>query len=58
LERVFIKDLFENELEDEKENSVQWTDWNSSLECLKFDKVGKHSISTKMITTNYYQCII
>jgi len=50
--------LFENELEDEKENSVQWTDWNSSLECLKFDKVGKHSISTKMITTNYYQCII
>jgi len=29
-------------MKDVKENSVQWTDWGSNRECLKFDKVGKH----------------
>jgi len=33
-----------------KENSVQWTDRDSNRECLKSDKVGKHSSSTKIIT--------
>jgi len=23
-----------------KENSVQWTDWDSHRECRKFDKIG------------------
>jgi len=32
-----------------KENSVQWTDWDSNRERLKFDEVGKHSSSTKII---------
>jgi len=38
------------EMKDVKENSVQWTDWDSNRECLKFDKVGKHSNSTKIIS--------
>ena len=33
-------------MKDVKENSVQWTGWDSNRECLKFDKVGKHSSST------------
>jgi len=42
-----------------KENLVQWAEWESNCECHKFDKVGKHSSSTKIITANnYYQCII
>jgi len=45
-------------MKDVKENSVKWTDWDSNRECLKFDKVGKHSSSTKIITVNIYQCII
>jgi len=36
-------------MKDVKENSVQGTDWDSNRECLKFDKVGKHSNSTKII---------
>ena len=40
------------------ENSVQCKYWDSNHECLKFDKVGKHSSSTKIITVNNYQCII
>jgi len=40
------------------ENLVQWSDWDSNRESLKFDKVGKHSSSTKIITVNNYQCII
>jgi len=36
-------------MKDVKENSVQWTDWDSNRECLKFDKVSKHSSSTKII---------
>jgi len=36
-----------------KENSVQWTDWDSNPECLKIDK-GKDSSSTKIITVNSY----
>jgi len=39
-------------MKDVKENSFQWTDWDSNRECLKFDKVGKHSSSTKVITAN------
>ena len=35
-----------------KNNSVQWTDWDSNRECLKFDKVVKHSSSTEIITAN------
>jgi len=35
---------------DVKENSVQWTNWDSNQECLKFDKVGKPSSSTKIST--------
>jgi len=47
------------EIKEIKENSVQWTDWDINRECLKFDKVGKHSSSTKIITVNdYYQCIV
>jgi len=30
-------------MKDVKENSVQWTDWDSNLECLKFDKVGANN---------------
>jgi len=45
-------------MKDVKENSVQWTHWNNIHECLKFDKVGKHSSSRKIITANNYQCII
>jgi len=39
-------------INDVKENSVQWTHRDSNRECLKFDKVGKHSSSTKIITAN------
>jgi len=35
-----------------KENLVQWTDWDSTRECSKFDKAGKHSSSTKIMTAN------
>jgi len=35
-----------------KENLVQWTDWDSKRGRRKFDKVGKHSSSTKIITAN------
>jgi len=45
-------------MKDVKESIVQWTDWDSNRECLKFDKVGKHSSSTNIITANNYQCII
>ena len=45
-------------MKDVKDNSVQWTDWDSDRECLKFNKVGKHLSSTKIITANNYQCII
>jgi len=45
-------------MKDVKENSVQWTDWDSNRECLKYDKVGKHWSATKIITINIYQCII
>jgi len=45
-------------MKDVKENSVQWKDWDSNRECLKFDKVRKHSSSTKILTVNNYQCII
>jgi len=45
-------------MKDAKEYSVQGTDWDSNCECLKFDKVGKHSSSTKIITANNYYCII
>jgi len=41
-------------MKDVKENSVQWAHWDSNPECLKFDKVGKHSSSTKIITINNY----
>jgi len=44
-------------MKDVKENSVQWTDWDDNRKCHKFDKVGKHSISTKMVIANY-QCIV
>jgi len=40
-------------MNDVKENSVQWTDCDSNRECLKFDKAGKHSSSTKIITVNF-----
>jgi len=30
-------------MKDLKENSIQWTDWDSNRECLKFDKEVKHS---------------
>jgi len=39
-------------MKDVKENSVQWTDRDSNPECLKFDKVVKHSSSTEIITAN------
>jgi len=39
-------------MKDVKENSVQWTDWDSNRECLKFDKVGAHSSSTKIIAVS------
>jgi len=60
LERVFIKDLFENVLKvkDVKEYSVKWTHWDSNRECLKFDKVGKPSSSTiitAIINTSYQE---
>jgi len=29
-------------MQDVKENSVQWTDWDSNGGFFKFDKVGKH----------------
>jgi len=45
-------------MKDLKENSVEWTDWDSNRECLKFDKVGKHSSSTKTITASNYQSSI
>jgi len=47
-------------MKDVKEDSVQWTDWDNNHECLKCDKVGKHSSSTKIITVllNNYKCII
>jgi len=46
-------------MKDVKENSVQWTDWDSNRQCLKFDNVVKHSSSIEIITTNNnYQCII
>jgi len=54
--REFYKDFLK--IKDVKENSVQCTDWDSHRECLKFDIVGKHSSSTKIITVNNYQCII
>jgi len=42
-----------------KDNSVQWTDCDSNRECLKFNKVVKHSSSTEIIAAvNYYQCIV
>jgi len=37
-------------MKDAKENSVQWTDWNSNRERIKFDKLDKHSSSTKIIS--------
>ena len=46
LERALLKTCFK--MKDEKENSVQWTDWDSNRECL--EKVDKHSSSTKIIT--------
>ena len=45
-------------MKDLKENSVQWTHWDSNRECLKFDKVGKHSSTAKMCNANNYKCII
>jgi len=45
-------------MKDAKETSIQWTDWDSNPECLKFDEVSKHSNSTKIITAINYQCII
>jgi len=45
-------------IKDVKENPVQWTHWDSNRECLKFDKVGKHSSSANKITANNYKCII
>ena len=50
--RVYIKDLFEKEKPNGK--SVQVTDWDSNRECHKFDQVGKHSSSTKIITANNF----
>jgi len=44
-------------MKDAKENSVQRTDWDNNHECLKFDKVVKHSSSTEIIIANNYQCI-
>jgi len=32
-----------------KKNSVQWTHWDSNRECLKFDKVYKHSSSANKV---------
>jgi len=32
-----------------KETSVQWTNWDSNRECLKFGKVSKYSRSIKII---------
>ena len=45
-------------MEDVTKNSVQWTDWDSNRECLKFHKVVKHSSLTEIITADDYQCII
>jgi len=38
-------------MKDVKEESVQWTDWDSNRECHKF-KVVKHSSSAEIITAN------
>jgi len=43
-------------MKDVKDNLVQWTDWESNRECLEFDKVNKHSSTTKIIIAN--RCII
>jgi len=45
-------------MKDVKENSIHWTDWDSNRECLKFDKLRKHSSLTKLVTANIYHCII
>jgi len=37
-------------MKDVKEKSVQWTGWGSNRECLKIDKVVKHSSSAEIIT--------
>jgi len=52
LERVLSKICLK--MKDVKENPVQWTDWGSNRECLKFDKVGKHSSSINIIIVNNY----
>jgi len=44
-------------MKDIKEHSVKWTHWDSSGDCLKFDKVGKASSST-IITAHDYQYIV
>jgi len=42
-----------------KFSSIDRLEQNNNRECLKFDKIGKHSSSTKIIIVNiYYQCII
>jgi len=56
LERVLLEIC--SKMKDLKANSVRWADWDINRECPKFDKVGKHSSSTKIITVNNYQCII
>jgi len=47
-------------MKDVKEYSVKWTHWDSSRECLKFDK-GK-PLSSTIITANQYivsgQCTV
>jgi len=43
-------------MRDAREYSVKWTHWDSSRECLKFDKIGKPS-SSAIITANNYQYI-
>jgi len=48
--------MFENERR--KENSVQWTDWDSNREFIKFDKVVKHSRSAELTAVSNFQCII
>ena len=53
---VLLKIRFK--MEDVTENSVQWTDWDSNRECLKFHKVVKHSSLTEIITADNYQCFI
>jgi len=34
-------------MKDVNENSVQWRDWDSNLECFKFNKVGNIQIQQK-----------